>query len=189
MMRTEIASEKVKLGQASHCVPLAHQYLRYVAELTTVVAGWSLSENDVDRWRSLLHIKLYTCTEVKLATSHCLQHLAYTFLVHFFIFMSFCTRLIIFMPLIYIFQILTMKENNLLKIISDCLSRFTLLSVIFSSVKCWSWAGTLLPSSNVQSGISLCSSKAFCAGLFCLMPICHWSSPLLSSASCQLQLA
>lgn len=82
-----------------------------------------------------------------------------------------------------------MKENNVLKIISNCLSRFPLLSVIFSSVKCWSWAGTLLQSANVQSGISLCSSKAFCAGLFCQMPICHWSSPLLSSASCQLWLA
>lgn len=101
----------------------------------------------------------------------------------------FVTHLIIFMPLIYVFQILTMKENNLLKIISNCLSRFPLLSVIFSSVKCWSWTGTLLHSANVQSGISLCSSKALCAGLFCLMPICHWSSPLLSSASWQLPLA
>lgn len=102
----------------------------------------------------------------------------------------FVPHLIIFMPLIYIFQILTMKENNpLKKNIFNCMSRFPLLSVIFSSVKCWSWAGTLLHSANVWSGISLCFSKAFCAGLFCLMPICHRSSPSLSSASCQLQLA
>lgn len=41
-VHTGIASEKVKLGQASYCVSLAHKYLRYVAQLTTVVAGCTL---------------------------------------------------------------------------------------------------------------------------------------------------
>lgn len=89
-MHTGIASEKVKLGQASHCVPRAHQYLRYVAELTTVVAACTLSENDIDRWRGLLYIKLYIpCREVNLATSHCLQYLACTFLCALFDFYAF----------------------------------------------------------------------------------------------------
>lgn len=94
------------------------------------------------------------------------------FLLPFLIFMSFCTTPNYF----YAFVLCILNTNHerkqpVKKIIFNFLSIFPLLSVIFSSVKCWSWAGTLLHSPNVQSGISLCSSRAFCAGLFCLMPI------------------
>lgn len=103
----------------------------------------SLLEGDVERWRHVLYFKLYIpCREVNLASRHCLQLFSLHFSCCTFLFLCpFVQHLIIFMPLISVLQILTLKENkHTLKkiylfpiICPDSLS----LSPIFSSVKCW----------------------------------------------------
>lgn len=71
-----------------------------------------LLEGGVERWRDVLYSKLYIpCREVNLASRHCLQLFSLYFSCCTFSF-SFVPHLIIFMPLISVFQILTLKENK-----------------------------------------------------------------------------
>lgn len=74
----------------------------------------SLLEGDVERWRHVLYFKLYIpCREVNLASRHCLQLFSLHFSCCTFLFLCpFVQHLIIFMPLISVLQILTLKENK-----------------------------------------------------------------------------
>lgn len=75
------------------------------------------------------------------------------FLLHFLILCPFVPHLIILIPWFSVFQVLTLKTITHLK-------KYT----------------TYSPQSSCYPHvvISSCNSKAFCAKIFCLMPISHW---------------